>query len=125
MNHTDCFKHFGTSPANIYWSWSGRGEKAVAITLWTDFFGVSPAGKSGYYRQQFNARELKLPGFKELAENIKFAKKKLRGEFHVIMADAKDKRATQRKIAVCTPSKLVMRVVKFDETTGEFEAEVI
>lgn len=122
--HTAAFANFGTVPRNARWSWSARSNdgRTVVATLWQDHFSKSD-GRLIYARPGFTEGEQKRPGFAEWLENLAWAQDHCEGRFHVISAIAKDKKANPRSIAECFPTKIIMRLVKFDRATGEFVAE--
>lgn len=63
------------------------------------------------------------PGFSEWIENLAWAEDHCAGRFCVIIAVAKDRHAIPRAIEDCVPTKLTMRLVRLDRTTGAFLAE--
>jgi len=122
--HTRTFEYFGTKPKNIQWSWSGRSDDGcvVAVTLWQDMFARRD-GRFVYERPGFDPDEPDTrPGFYELMENLAHARDHLDGRFNVIMAIARDLNARPRRIKECFPSKMVMRLIHLDTTTGAFKA---
>jgi hypothetical protein len=119
-NHTQCFEHYGVKPRNVMWSWSGRSEDGgtVAVTLWQDLFeeqgrvyrirNIDPA--YDYQRQ---------PGLAELKDNLAHALAHNDGLVRVIVAIAKDVKASPRSIKECFPAdRIVMRVTDFDSEQG-------
>jgi hypothetical protein len=56
-------------------------------------------------------------------ENLAWACDRCEGRFKVIIAKAKDRNADPRSIEECFPSKMVMKLVKFDAASGAFIAE--
>lgn len=125
LSHTACFAHFGTTPRNVNWSWSARNEdtKTVVVTLWQDEF-VKRDGKLVYERgPAWEEGERRRLGHTELMGNLRFALDHCGGKVKVIIAIAKDKRASPRSIAECFPSKMELRVSHLNESTGAFAFE--
>jgi hypothetical protein len=123
--HTAAFKHFGTKPKNIQWSWSARSPEGetVVVTLWQDKFKRRD-GRIVYERQGiFNGSPDTRPGFRELMDNLAWAQTHCHGRFRVITAIAKDVTAEPRSIRECAPTNMVMRLTHLDMTTGTFSAE--
>jgi hypothetical protein len=118
MNHRECFESFGCTPTNIRWSWTALNEQTntVVLTCWADGFA------NGIYRRIHTASG---NGYKELVRHIRWAQEHADGILHVIMAKAKDRYAHPRKIESCEPSNLKMKIVSFNEATGELIAKPI
>lgn len=124
-SHSDAFKYFGVSPANIRWSWSGRSAdgRTVAVRLWQDRFEE----KGRVYRSwsddvpgEWKSR----PGFVELIGNLAHARDHTNGVVRVILLVARDKEARPRSIERSSPApNLKMRVVELDEDKGTFVLE--
>ena len=124
-SHTAAFAHFGTKRKNVQWSWSARDDESrtVVATFWQDQF-VRKDGKLVYARPGFDPdRPDTRPGFRELMENLAWAREHCEGRISVIIARAKDPNAEPRSIAECFPSKMKMRVIELDTSTGAFIAE--
>jgi hypothetical protein len=122
--HTDCFNHFGVRWKNINWSWSGRSDERVAVTLWQDRFLEKGTAYESWHDDvpgEWRSR----PGFVELIENLAYARDNLDGTVHVIIAVAKDKDARPRSIERSFPSQMTMRVTQLDEEEGKFRLELI
>jgi hypothetical protein len=122
--HTKAFEHFGTKPKNVQWSWSARNEaeKTVVVTLWQDMFSRKD-GKFVYVRPGFEPSEPDTrPGFRELMENLVWARDHCDGRFKVIVAIAKDRNAVPRSIRECAPTKMIMRLTHLDSDIGAFTA---
>src|SRR5258708_30641527 len=69
------FAQVGVRLRNNQWSWSGRSEdgQTVAITVWTD--KVKREDDSFVYRQiAYTEAERGRPGFRELIENLRWAR---------------------------------------------------
>jgi hypothetical protein len=126
-SHSDCFNFFGVVPKNIFWSWSGRSAdgKNVAVTLWQDRF--EEKGRLYPSWQTDVPGEWKSrPGFVELIENLATAREQANGVVHVIIARAKDPKASPRSIARCFPHPtLKMRVAELNTDEGTFLLERI
>ena len=124
-NHTEAFAHFGVTPRNVQWSWSGRtGDgKTVVVTLWQDQFEIQN-GRFVYERPPSPPDEPDTRlGFLELMENLAWARDHCDGRFKVIAAVARDKTARPRSMKECTPTKMVMRLTHLDLDAGSFAAE--
>ena len=122
--HTKAFAHFGTKPKNVQWSWSARSAdgKTVVVTLWQDMF-TPKDGKLYYIRPGFPPEQPDTrPGFRELMENLAWARDHCDGRFKVIVAIAKDINAVPRSIKECAPTKMIMRLTDLDATNGAFTA---
>lgn len=124
LTHTAAFAHFGTKPRNVQWSWSARSDdgKTVVVTLWQDRF-ERKNGRLIYARPKADLETASKPGFREMVENLAWARDRCDGRFNVIIATAKDKNADPRSISECFPAKTVMKLTHFDEKSGAFVAE--
>jgi hypothetical protein len=128
--HAACFAFFGTTPANPRWSWSARNSdtKTVVLTLWQDEFEGVGKGQMVYQpRPRIPEKDwAKRPGNRERLENLKWARENCEGLFRVIIAKAKDVNGNPREIEECFPQeKLLMRITRLDEESGEFRAESV
>ena len=114
---TDAYAAFGCEPKNIQWSWSARNDHRVVILAWQDHF--------------LNCSEYKFPalpqfkkdrlGFKELIENLRWARKNCNNRVKVVIARAVDTSADRRRIARCNPRPdIEMEIRDLNEETGEF-----
>lgn len=121
-SHTDCFNHFGVKWKNINWSWSGRSNEKVAVTLWQDRF-LDRGSAYESWQTDVPGEWRSRPGFVELIENLAYAEEHLDGVVHVIIAVAKDKKASPRSIERCFPSAMKMKVVQLDREAGTFRLE--
>ena len=124
-SHTGAFAYFGATPRNVQWSWSARssdGQKVV-VTLWQDQF--KRRDNRLVYESQFESRERdKRHGFRELMNNLLWARDHCDGRFRVIVAKAKDTNAYPRSIEECFPHKtMIMQLKGLDLETGNFTAE--
>lgn len=118
------YKHFGVKPKNIQWSWSGRSEEKVAVTLWKDRFLESGTAYENWHDDvpgEWRSR----PGFVELIDNLAYAQDELDGVVHIIAAKAKDEDARPRSIERSYPTKMRMKVTKLDRDNGKFRLELI
>lgn len=125
MTHTAAFAAFGTTPRNVQWSWSARTPDGttVVVTLWQDLFKRRD-GRLTYARPGFDPSNPDTrPGFRELMENLAWARDHCGGRFKVIMAIAKDPSAEPRSISECFPTKMTMKLTHLDTTAGAFVAE--
>lgn len=124
--HTECFAVFGTVPRNTRWSWSGRSDNGenVAVTLWQDRF--EEGGRFYRWKVDRDGAWTSRPGFVELIDNLIHACDHLDGVVHVIMAKARDTKASPRSIERCFPHpSLKMRVVEINQDEGTFVLERI
>lgn len=122
--HSAAFAHFGATPRNVQWSWSARSETGtVVVTLWQDQFVKGLGGKLTYTREAIGANDGdSRPGFRELMENLQYARDHCEGLFNVIIAKAKDLKAHPRSIERCWPSDMLMKLTAFDPMDGTFTA---
>jgi len=122
--HTEAFLHFGAAPRNVQWSWSARSDDGgtVVVTLWQDLFSRKD-GRLLYQWPPLPEHVRRRPGFSELMENLTWARDHCDGRLKVIIAKAKDTKADPRSIEECFPSKMTMKLVEFNATTGTFVAE--
>lgn len=121
------FKHFGVTLKNERWSWSGRNDKGdVVLLLWTDEmnYKTKPPTCSTFDLPSLPAWRDR-PGNKERIENLVWARDKNGGKFFVVMAKAKDPNELTRQTDEAYPTKIVMRLTRLNEETGEFSAEVV
>jgi len=123
ITHTAAFAHFGTKPRNVQWSWSARSDDGniVVVTLWQDQF-TRENGRVVYARN-FPPEIAARPGFRELMDNLSWARDHCDGRFNVIVAIPKNRNAEPRSIAECFPSKMVMKLTHLNAAAGEFVAE--
>jgi len=119
---TAAFAHFGTYPLNPRWAWSAVSpdEKTVAVTIWED--EVGPDGAVNFFDHPTLETWRYRPGNKDRIRNLKVARDKCGGLFHVVMVKAADPKAEPRQIANRYPADFMMRLVDLDEETGEFSA---
>src|SRR5258708_15692292 len=91
------FAQVGVRLRNNQWSWSGRSEdgQTVAITVWTD--KVKREDDSFVYRQiAYTEAERGRPGFRELIENLRWARDHCGGFVKIVMTTAEDDKANPR-----------------------------
>jgi hypothetical protein len=122
--HTEAFEHFGVVPRNIQWSWSARSEerRTVVVTVWQDQF-FRRNGKLLCEHPPFAEQVRRRPGFGELMENLTWARDHCEGRLKVIIAKARDIGADPRSIETCFPSKMTLKLIDFDPSTGAYTAE--
>ena len=109
---------------NINWSWSGRSENRVAVTLWQDRF-IDRGTAYESWKTDVPGEWRSRPGFVELIENLAFAEDTLDGVVSVIIAVAKEKAASPRSISHSFPSEMRMKIVSLDRDQGRFRLERI
>jgi len=126
MTLRDAFAFFdGAKGRNPRWSWSARSTngRTVVLTLWKHDIDDDGATIRVHWRGRPGRKRL---GYKELIENLIWARDHCGGLFHIVMIVAKDPNAQPRSIAKCWPDPgLVMKLSDLDETTGEFRAESV
>lgn len=126
---TEAFAEYGTVCGNTRWSWSGRSPdgQTVALTFWTDGFEDFKARPIVYDDTGWNDTAVASRlGNHERMENIRWTREHLGGVVRVVMARAKDVNAQPREIDECWPNpNLIMRIIDFDEDTGEWRAESV
>ncbi len=96
------------------------------MTLWQDILNYS-AKPIVYNTFGKEADFVKASfGMRERIENLKWARDHCDGQFRVVITVAEDLKAKRRKIADSFPQdRMIMRLIKLDEQTGEFFAEMI
>ena len=121
------FAHFGVKLRNDTWSWSGRTDDGtvVVLQLWKDHFDYKSRPIS-----YSDIGDPRLPvwqdrkGNRERIENVKWAIAHCGGKFRVVIGIAKDTDVDARETDEAYPQqKLTMRIVEFNESTGEIRAE--
>jgi hypothetical protein len=118
------YKHFGVKPKNIQWSWSGRSDSKVAVTLWKDRF-IDGGTAYESWQDDVPGEWRTRPGFVELIENLAFAEDHLGAIVHIIVALADDENARPRTIKRSYPTQMTMKVVRLDRDEGKFRLELI
>ena len=114
MTGTECFAHFGVTPRNKQWSWSGRSPDGtiVVVRLWQDRF-TDRAQR--YHVDNYVGSDDRIRlGQRELMENLQHAVDHCDGIVRVIVIKARDKDAVPRSIKEGWPSDIVMRVTKLN-----------
>src|SRR5260370_29362114 len=94
----------GVRLRNNQWSWSGRSEdgQTVAITVWTD--KVKREDDSFVYRQiAYTEAERGRPGFRELIENLRWARDHCGGFGKIVMTRGKDEKSNPPEGGRCYP----------------------
>jgi hypothetical protein len=94
------------------------------MTFWKD--QLRPSGSHLSY-STFGRSDLPewqdRPGNRERIDNLKWAQDHCDGLMRVVVVVAKDPNVNPREIAESYPRKnLIMKLTKFNETTGEFSA---
>lgn len=123
MSHTSQFAVYGTKPRNARWSWSARSDdgKTVVVRLWQDAF---KNGTATYRSEGPSPGDTwqHSPGYRELIDNLAWARDECAGAVRVIIAIAEDRYADPRSIreSFAKPD-LIMRVTELNEATGAFE----
>ena len=116
------YTHFGVTLKNEQWSWSGRTpDGRVVLSIWKDQidYRTKPPRYNLFDHPRLSVW-IDKPGNHERIENLKWARDKCEGKFHVVIITAKNTTVEPRKIDEAYPTKLIMRLSDFDENTGEF-----
>ena len=121
------YAHFGVVLKNEQWSWSGRAaDGRVVLSIWKE--QIDYKSKPPRYNL-FGDSRLPIwrskPGNHERIENLKWTRDGQGGVFQVVIITAVDITAEPRKIAEAYPTKLTMRLIDLDESSGEFSAQVV
>lgn len=123
------FAHFDVSLKNDRWSWSGKtvDGKAVVLQLWRDILNDQTTPKSyDVFGDPRLPEWIKKHGNTERIKDIKWAIERCDGNFRVVIGHAKDVTiGVRRTAAACPQPNLIMKIVKFNENTGEFRAEAV
>ncbi len=127
MTKSKAFAHFGVKIKNYRWRWSDRTDdgKTVVLQLWKDQL-VYKDGLASYndYGDKYLLKQQNKAGNLARIEDIKWAKAHCDGLFNVVVGVCKDKDADPRVTVEAYPTKIVMKIIDFDEITGEFYAEM-
>src|SRR5258706_8749204 len=105
------FAQVGVRLRNNQWSWSGRSEdgQTVAITVWTD--KVKREDDSFVYRQiAYTEAERGRPGFRELIENLRWARDHCGGLVKIVMTTAEDEKGKTPRGERCYPAPAPPRI---------------
>ncbi len=121
------YAHFGVILKNEQWSWSGRAaDRRVVLSIWKEQidYSAKPPRVDLLGDARLSIWQSK-PGNRERIENLKWARDHQYGIFHVVIVTAVDYAAEPRVILEAYPTKLTMRLIDFDENSGEFSAQVV
>ena len=121
------YGEMGVKLRNIRWSWSGRtSDGRVVLSIWKEQidWNAKPP-RIDIFEDDRLADMMSKPGNKERIENLKWARDRYDGVFELVLTTAVDFDASPRVIARAEPSKLKMKLVSFDEISGEFSAQVV
>ena len=122
------FASYHVTLTNEVWSWSGltpQGE--IVLSLWKEEFNFHdrPPTYSNYNDPDSMKWKDSL-GNRERIEHLKIVRDKRGGIFRVVISSAVNFRDYPRKINEAYPKpNMTMRLVEFDEDTGQFKAEVL
>jgi len=136
MNKKEAFAKFGIKQKNEVWSWSGINKDAAipisqnlkapicVLTIWNDQYDYM-AGIWSIFDCN-NEIWKDSNGNKARIEDIKYCLSELNGEFKAIFIEpvkrgVYDETREIKKISI--NDKLWFRITRFDEETGECEAE--
>jgi hypothetical protein len=141
VDKIDCFRYFGITLKNIRWSWAGLNVSGasrkdngdgpvVALTVWTDQVSFNKEKKLSVW-STFNKNNKLWKNDKgniERIQIIKFCIKNLQSEFRPVFVEPKkpgvidDTREAKRHY-IKKDRDFWYKITKFDEETGECEAE--
>jgi hypothetical protein len=125
MSKVAAFAALRAKLVNDRWGWSGLTEDGrVVLQLWQDRLKGRPASYDTF-NDPNRERWGKLPGNAARIEHLKIARDRWDGKFKVVVGIAKDIREIPRRTEEAFPSKIEMRLVEFNEETGEFRAEQV
>lgn len=123
------FAEYGAKLPNDRWAWSAvtPDEKTVVLQLWTERF--DPTLDPPRYSEFGNPGLLhnsKRPGNSARIKHLRWASDNCDGHFRVVIASGTDDEDGNRQTSQASAEKaILMRLIRLDEETGEFEAEVI
>lgn len=123
------FAEYDAKLPNDRWGWSAvtPDEKTVVLQLWADRFDRTqqPPRYSEYGNPGLTQNADRL-GNAARIKHLRWARDACEGRFRVVIAagvdDADGHRKTERAYAA---KDIVMRLIRLDEDTGEFEAEIV
>jgi hypothetical protein len=123
------FEALGVTLKNDRWSWSGRTPdgKTVVLQLWKDRlnYKTKPISYNDFDDPTLPTW-INRPGNKDRIEDLKWARAHCEGTFRVVIGVAKDIHANPREtIEAYHRGDLIMKIVEFNEETGEFRAEMV
>ena len=126
---TAAFAHFGAVAKNIAYAWSAvsRDGSTVVLTWWEDE-AQHRNGKLVYdLRDRTNYSVWGYRhGNRDRTRNLVHVRDHCNGLFRIVWVKAADPRNTVRKIVARRPDDaLWMRLIEFNEHTGEFLAEEV
>jgi hypothetical protein len=103
-----------------------RRRIAGGLAVWKDHFNYKSRPIS---YSDFNDPKLPIwagrPGNKERIENLKWAREHCGGKFRVVIGVSKNIDAETRETIAAYETKMIMRIVEFNEATGELRAEMV
>ena len=122
------FAELGVSLRNDRWSWSGKTTDGttVVLQLWKDRlnYKTKPISYSDF-DDPLLPKWINLPGNRERIENLKWEQEHCDNKFRVVIGVAKDVTSETRETAEAYAKRnMVMKIVEFDQNSGEFRAEL-
>ena len=123
---TAAFAHFGAKAKNVRWGWSARSDDGatVVITVWSDEFDADdPEAVLTKYAQKDLDWWRNRPGNRDRIKNLAHAEDHCDGRFRIVVATARDPAAIPRQATGFRPHPQVMKLVRLDRQSGEFEAK--
>jgi hypothetical protein len=123
------FREYGVKLRNDRYSWSGRTEdgKTVVLQLWKDHFDYKnkPVSYSDFEDPRLSTW-VDRRGNLDRIEDIRWAIDHCDGRFRVVIGVAKDIDVHTRETASAyARPNILMKVVRFNELTGELHAEMV
>ena len=124
---TEAFASFGAEARNIRQAWSARSadEQTIVVTLWRDLINDDGKEVSVDCFGDPNLHAWKdTPGNRQRIKDLAWARDHCDGHFRVVFVEASDTKAVPRSTTRRYPdATLVMKLIRLDETTGEFKAQ--
>ena len=121
------YAHFGVTLKNEQWSWSGRAaDGGVVLSIWKDQINYKTKPPSyNLFGDVRLAEWIDKPGNHERIDHLKWVRDQRAGLFRVVIVTAVDTTVEPRKIDEAYPTKLTMRLIDLNESSGEFSAQVV
>ena len=123
----EAYAALGAELKNERWAWSGHSadEATVVVTLWADKLRPVPGG--GFRYDLFDAPDRDAwrtkRGNRERIRDLVLARDKADGLFKVVVGRTNEAGDAMLEGSVYEASDITMRLIDFDEATGEFSAE--
>ena len=127
VGKVEAYAALGAVLKNERWAWSGHSadEATVVVTLWADKLRAVPGG---FRYDLFEAPDREAwrtkRGNRERIRDLVLARERCDGLFKVVVGRANEAGDAMLEGSVYEARPdLVMRLIDFDEATGEFSAE--